>query len=138
VSGPLGGLSFGKDHNDKDCDIVRSANEMFAIGSKLAGCKLMIGKKEFKAAGVTLEDCMGPAPIPIPVQLPNMHGEGTIPAPPTVTVTVPVTVVEPAPIPAPPQYRTEITVTAPKKKVVHHSKPECQNNMELRCVAKAK
>ncbi len=125
ASGPVGGLSFGRSKVDAGCDARMNANEMFGIGSKLAGCKILIQQKNFKAAGVTLEDCMGtPAePVAPVIQI-------TPPPPsPSITVNIPVTVIEPTPAPIAPKVAPSVT----KKAVVRHMRPDCQNELVRVC-----
>src|SRR5208282_404386 len=129
------GLSGGFSRVDGGCD-DRELARSFEGPQTVASCKILINTKKAKKAGVTMEDCMSgvrrqqtiivqapPAPVPTPAPI-------VIPAP-QVSVTV-----TPAPVvtlPAPPQYRTSITVHAPVK----HTKPECQNQLVMRCVAKS-
>jgi len=75
---------------------------------------------------------------PVPVQVIADVPPQVVPVPPA-----PVVIIVPAPavyiaspaLPSPPQYRTEITVTAPKSVKKKHMQPACQNGLELRCVA---
>jgi hypothetical protein len=134
ASGPVGGVSFGRNKVDQGCDTRMDANEMFGIGSKLAGCKLLIQEKKFQKAGVTLEDCMGPKPLPAPEPVAPVTQVVPPPPPPVISVTVPVTVVEPS-LPTTPIVNPQLT-KPPVRKPVRHMQPACQNGMELRCVIK--
>ena len=130
------GGSFGGGKVDQGCD-DRELARSFSGPQTIASCKILISTKKAKKAGITLEDCMKsstPAPEPVSPELLVQ-----VPPPPSpIIVTVPVTIVPlPVPLPAPPQYKTEITVHAPKKKVKHMT-PACQNDMELKCVLKSK
>jgi hypothetical protein len=140
TKGTSGGLTFGgvggglgMDRTDKSCDDIRGANEMFGIGSKLAGCKIFVQTKAAKRGHVTLEDCMNvqpPAPVAAPT--PVMVAPITPVVAPTIIIPTPqVTIINQ--LPAPPEYKTEITVTAPKKKVVRHMPPNCQNELVRVC-----
>lgn len=129
------GLSGGFSRVDQGCD-DRELARAFEGPQTKASCKILVNTKKAKKAGVTMDDCLAgsrgtvifqslPAPAPI-AQAPIV-----IPAP-LVSVTV-----TPAPVvtlPAPPQYRTSVTVHAPVK----HVKPECQNQLVMRCVVHKK
>jgi hypothetical protein len=108
------GASFGSGKIDPNCAALSTAQGFYAMGSRLAACKVIITTKSAKAAGVTLEDCLNVPVRPIVVAAP------VVVAPPVAPVVVNV----PAPAPADPQVvyverpQDEITVTAPKP-VVH-------------------
>ena len=131
-TGLIGG-SFGGGKVDQGCD-DRELARAFAGPQTLASCKILLATKKAKAAGITMEDCL---PAPIPVQI-TVAPPPSVTELPSITVNCPPMVAVPVLTPEPPQYRTEITVTPKKKVQPHHMKPECQNGMELRCVAKGK
>ena len=54
----VAGLSFGGGGIDKNCAAERIAQDYFAMGNRLAACKVIITTKASKAAGVTLSDCL--------------------------------------------------------------------------------
>ena len=106
------------------------ANEMFGIGSKLAGCKLLIKEKKFREAGVTLEDCMGPKPVPVVIE-PVAPVVPVVQTPPPSPTPINVTVVLPPPVAIPVPVKP--TVRKPFQPV-KHMPPACQNGLELKCV----
>jgi hypothetical protein len=59
---PVGG-SFGGGKIDQNCAALEAARQ---ATNKLTFCKVYITNKFVRAAGVTLEDCMGPAPVVVP------------------------------------------------------------------------
>jgi hypothetical protein len=61
---PLIGGSFGGGGIDKNCAAERIAQDYFAMGNRLAACKVITNTKASKDAGVTLADCMA---VPVPV-----------------------------------------------------------------------
>jgi hypothetical protein len=61
----VGGVSFGGGKIDSNCAAERIAQDYYAMGNRLAACKVIITTKYSKAAGVTLEDCMN---VPVPIQ----------------------------------------------------------------------
>jgi hypothetical protein len=75
---PLIGGSFGGGGIDKNCAALATAQNLYAMGSHLAACKVIVTTKAAKDAGVTMEDCMTvpqrqapvviapPAPLPAP------------------------------------------------------------------------
>jgi hypothetical protein len=122
------GGSFGGGKVDQGCD-DRELARAFSGPQTVASCKILIATKKAKKAGITLEDCLQGQRVEVVVK--------EVPAPvvaPTiqpVAITVPVTIVNP--LPAPPEYRTEVDVVAPKKKIVHHLPPNCQNVLVRKC-----
>ena len=113
----VGGLSFGGGGIDKNCSALITAQDYFAMGNRLAACKVITSTKASKDAGVTLADCMN---VPVPVVRTVVP---VVSAPiPTLPVTVQITNNIP-PAPAPIILHEEMTVTAPrpqaKKRVVH-------------------
>jgi len=110
ASAPVGGIAFGKSTKDKECNSVRLANEFIAMGNFEAAAKVLCATKSAREAKLTIEDCRmvtkpsKPEPMPMPVVVPAPR-EIIVPAP-QVTITV-------NPI-APPEYRTEMTIRAPK------------------------
>jgi hypothetical protein len=112
----VGGLSFGGGGIDKNCTAERVAQDYFAMGNRLAACKVITSTKASKDAGVTLADCMN-VPVPV-VRTVVPVVSAPIPAPVTVQITNNI-----PPAPAPIILHEEMTVTAPrpqaKKRVVH-------------------
>jgi len=112
----VGGLSFGGGGIDKNCAAERVAQDYFAMGNRLAACKVITSTKASKDAGVTLADCMN-VPVPV-VRTVVPVVSAPIPAPVTVQITNNI-----PPAPAPIILHEEMTVTAPrpqvKKRVVH-------------------
>ena len=112
----VGGLSFGGGGIDKNCAAERIAQDYFAMGNRLAACKVITSTKASKDAGVTLADCMN---VPVPVVrtvVPVVSAPIPAPVPVQITNNIP-------PAPAPIILHEEMTVTAPrpqaKKRVVH-------------------
>src|SRR5271166_5685164 len=65
---PLVGGSFGGGGIDKNCAAERVAQDYYAMGNRLAACKVEITTKASKAAGVTLADCLNvPVSVPRPI-----------------------------------------------------------------------
>ena len=98
--GVVGG-SFGGGGIDKNCAAERVAQDYFAMGNRLAACKVEITTKASKAAGVTLQDCLQheipyrPVPVP-PVAAPAPSITVNVPTPPAPQIIViepPITVV---------------------------------------------
>ena len=108
----VGGLSFGGGGIDKNCAAERVAQDYFAMGNRLAACKVITSTKASKDAGVTLADCMN-VPVPV-VRTVVPVVSAPIPAPVTVQITNNI---------PPIILHEEMTVTAPrpqvKKRVVH-------------------
>ena len=127
------GGSCGGGKVDHECE-ARELARSFSGPQTAASCKILLNTKDARAAGVTMEDCLRPVPVQVITAVPPQ----VVPIPPA-----PVVIVVPAPVvniaspalPSPPQYRTEITVTAPKPVKKKHMAPQCQNGLELRCVA---
>ena len=131
------GGSFGGGKIDQGCDARELARSFSLTGSRIAACKVLVSTKQAKKAGVTFDDCMGPVVIAAPLA-PVVIREAltTAPVAPIVNITV-----MPAPVmvlPAPPQYRTAVTVTAPKKRVIRHLPPQCQNVVQKACTSTEK
>ena len=125
------GGSFGGGKVDKECE-ARELARSFSGPQTTASCKILLNTKQAKDAGVTMEDCMRPVPPQVVAAVPSQ----AIAAPPVVIVVpAPVVNIASPALPAPPQYRTEITVVAPKPVKKKHMQPACQNGLELRCVA---
>jgi len=110
----VAGLSFGGGKIDKNCAAERIAQDYFAMGNRLAACKVIISTKASKDAGVTLEECLN-----VPVRVTVVAPSATVVAPEPIKVEI----VNNIP---PPQIITiheEMTVTAPrtqaKKRVAH-------------------
>ncbi len=116
----VAGLSFGGGGIDKNCAAERVAQDYYAMGNRLAACKVIITTKASKDAHVTLEDCMNvPLPRPVAVVPPP------VPAPIKVEITNNIPAALPAP--APIILHEEMTVTAPKplakRRAVHRPCP---------------
>jgi len=112
----IGGISFGGGKIDSNCAAERIAQDYFAMGNRLAACKVITSTKASKDAGVTLADCMN---VPVPVVrtvVPVVSAPIPAPVPVQITNNIP-------PAPAPIILHEEMTVTAPrpqaKKRVVH-------------------
>jgi hypothetical protein len=109
----VAGISFGGGGIDKNCAAERIAQDYYAMGNRLAACKVITNTKASKDAGVTLQDCLNVPLRPIVV---------TAPAPvvqpaPQITVNVPPSTTEVYYIPIP---HETVTVVAPKTvKTVH-------------------
>ena len=108
----VGGLSFGGGGIDKNCSALITAQDYFAMGNRLAACKVITNTKASKDAGVTMADCMNAPVRPVPVVVPSIPVAVPVinPAPIQVTVNVP-------PTPAPIIIREEVTVQATKAQV---------------------
>jgi hypothetical protein len=112
----VAGLSFGGGGIDKNCAAERIAQDYYAMGNRLAACKVITNTKASKDAGVTLQDCLNVPVRPIV----------TVPAPvpavqpaPQITVNVPPSTTEVYYIPIP---HETVTVVAPKTvKTVQHA-----------------
>ena len=126
ASAPVGGLSFGGSKKDKECDEFHLAAYFSSIGRNDLALQVLCNMKVAKG----VKNCAElPPPPPPPAPVFEVIGR-PLPTPPPVVIVVPVTVV------APPEYRTEMTVTAPKKKpAVKHLPPNCQNVVTLKCAA---
>jgi hypothetical protein len=117
------GASFGGGKIDPNCAALSTAQGFYAMGSRLAACKVIITTKSAKAAGVTLDDCLNVPVRPIVVAAP------VVVAPPVAPVVVNI----PAPAPVAPQIvyverpHETITVTAPKQSIVkkHYKAHNC-------------
>jgi hypothetical protein len=121
-SGPTFGVSFGGGKIDQNCAELEAARVGLAAGNRVVFCKVYLTNKYVKAAGVTMDDCVGtpeptapivvaPAPEPqLQMSVPNITVN--IPAP-QVTV-IPAPVVPPAP-----------SVAAVARTMPHH-KPPCK------------
>src|SRR5580658_762221 len=73
------GISFGGGGIDKNCAAERIAQDYYAMGNRLAACKVITNTKASKDAGVTLQDCLN------------------VPLRPIVTVPAPALVMQPEP-----------------------------------------
>ncbi len=102
-TGVFGG-SFGGGKIDENCRALETARN---APNRLTFCKIYIKLKDSKAAGVTLEDCMGqdpqpeasvPPPPPSPVQI-------ILPSNTSIATTVPTPI-----LPQPSEHKPEITV----------------------------
>jgi hypothetical protein len=109
---PLIGGSFGGGGIDKNCAAERIAQDYYAMGNRLAACKVITNTKASKDAGVTMADCMNAPVRPVPVVVPSIPVAVPVinPAPIQVTVNVPPTL-------APIIIREEVTVQATKAQV---------------------
>jgi hypothetical protein len=96
---PLLGGSFGGGGIDKNCAALAAAQNLYAMGSRLAACKVIVTTKAAKDAGVTMDDCMTvaqrqapvviapPVAQPVPVQV-SVYFE-TAPVPQVTPVVAP-------------------------------------------------
>jgi hypothetical protein len=115
------GISFGGGGIDKNCAAERIAQDYYAMGNRLAACKVITNTKASKDAGVTLQDCLNVPVRPIV----------TVPAPalvmqpePQITVNVPPSTTEVYYISIP---HETITVTpAPKPAPVHAARKKIE------------
>lgn len=117
------GGSFGGGGIDKNCAALATSQNLYAMGSRKAACKVIITTKAAKDAGVTLEDCLADQPRPIIVVPPPIAQPA-----PSITVNVP---------PAPAAQliylspREETTVTAPKP--LGDAKPATKKHVAKPC-----
>jgi hypothetical protein len=127
----IGGISFGGGKIDSNCAAERIAQDYFAMGNRLAACKVITSTKASKDAGVTMADCMN---VPVPVVrtvVPIVSTPAPAPIKVEITNNIP-------PAPAPIILHEEMTVTAPrpqaKKRVVHKPCPvtEIQNQCAVK------
>jgi hypothetical protein len=117
----VAGISFGGGGIDKNCAAERIAQDYYAMGNRLAACKVITNTKASKDAGVTLQDCLNVPVRPIV----------TVPAPalvmqpePQITVNVPPSTTEVYYISIP---HETITVTpAPKPAPVHAARKKIE------------
>ena len=112
----VGGLSFGGGGIDKNCSALITAQDYYAMGNRLAACKVITNTKASKDAGVTMADCMN---VPVPVVrtvVPIVSTPAPAPIKVEITNNIP-------PAPAPIILHEEMTVTAPrpqaKKRAAH-------------------
>ena len=112
---PLG-LSFGGGNIDKNCAALMTAQNLYAMGSRLAACKVIITTKAAKEGHVTMEDCMT-----VPMVAPRIEHQTRVPETLAPIVVAPVVITAPAPqVLFVPEYHQTITVTPPvKKRIVH-------------------
>ena len=127
----IGGISFGGGKIDSNCAAERIAQDYFAMGNRLAACKVITSTKASKDAGVTMADCMN---VPVPVVRTVVPIVSTpTPAPIKVEITNNI-----PPAPAPIILHEEMTVTAPrpqaKKRATHRPCPvtEIQNQCAVK------
>ena len=127
----VGGLSFGGGGIDKNCSALITAQDYFAMGNRLAACKVITNTKASKDAGVTMADCMN---VPVPVVrtvVPIVSTPAPAPIKVEITNNIP-------PAPAPIILHEEMTVTAPrpqaKKRATHRPCPvtEIQNQCAVK------
>ena len=116
----IGGISFGGGKIDSNCAAERIAQDYFAMGNRLAACKVITSTKASKDAGVTMADCMN---VPVPVVrtvVPIVSTPAPAPIKVEITNNIP-------PAPAPIILHEEMTVTAPrpqaKKRATHKPCP---------------
>jgi len=128
---PLIGGSFGGGGIDKNCAAERIAQDYYAMGNRLAACKVITNTKASKDAGVTMADCMN---VPVPVVrtvVPIVSTPAPAPIKVEITNNIP-------PAPAPIILHEEMTVTAPrpqaKKRATHRPCPvtEIQNQCAVK------
>jgi len=127
----IGGISFGGGKIDSNCAAERIAQDYFAMGNRLAACKVITSTKASKDAGVTMADCMN---VPVPVVrtvVPIVSTPAPAPIKVEITNNIP-------PAPAPIILHEEMTVTAPrpqaKKRATHRPCPvtEIQNQCAVK------
>jgi hypothetical protein len=127
----IGGISFGGGKIDSNCAAERIAQDYFAMGNRLAACKVITSTKASKDAGVTMADCMN---VPVPVVrtvVPIVSTPAPAPIKVEITNNIP-------PAPAPIILHEEMTVTAPrpqaKKRATHKPCPvtEIQNQCAVK------
>ena len=127
----IGGISFGGGKIDSNCAAERIAQDYFAMGNRLAACKVITSTKASKDAGVTMADCMN---VPVPVVrtvVPIVSTPAPAPIKVEITNNIP-------PAPAPIILHEEMTVTAPrpqaKKRAAHRPCPvtEIQNQCAVK------
>ena len=113
---PLIGGSFGGGGIDKNCAAERIAQDYYAMGNRLAACKVITNTKASKDAGVTMADCMN---VPVPVVrtvVPIVSTPAPAPIKVEITNNIP-------PAPAPIILHEAVNVTAPrpqaKKRATH-------------------
>ena len=83
---PLIGGSFGGGGIDRNCAAERIAQDYYAMGNRLAACKVITSTKASKDAHVTLEDCLN---VPVrPIIVSPTVAPLVTPAP-SITVNVP-------------------------------------------------
>jgi len=128
---PLIGGSFGGGGIDKNCAAERIAQDYYAMGNRLAACKVITNTKASKDAGVTMADCMN---VPVPVVrtvVPIVSTPAPAPIKVEITNNIP-------PAPAPIILHEEMTVTAPrpqaKKRATH--KPCSVTEIQNQCAVK--
>ena len=116
----IGGISFGGGKIDSNCAAERIAQDYFAMGNRLAACKVITSTKASKDAGVTMADCMN---VPVPVVrtvVPIVSTPAPAPIKVEITNNIP-------PASAPIILHEEMTVTAPrpqaKKRATHKPCP---------------
>jgi hypothetical protein len=120
------GGSFGAGKVDQGCD-DRELARAFSGPQTVASCKILLNTKKAKAAGITMEDCLGIPPAP-----------PEPPAPVTITQFVPipepsapVIIIEQAPVVLPPP--PVVVPKLRKPKPIHHLPPNCQNVVQRVC-----
>ena len=127
----IGGISFGGGKIDSNCAAERIAQDYFAMGNRLAACKVITSTKASKDAGVTMADCMN---VPVPVVrtvVPIVSTPAPAPIKVEITNNIP-------PAPAQIILHEEMTVTAPrpqaKKRATHRPCPvtEIQNQCAVK------
>ena len=102
----VAGLSFGGGGIDKNCAAERIAQDYYAMGNRLAACKVIITTKASKDAHVTLADCLNVPERPRVILQPAPQ----VPSAPPVSVTVNLPPQPPAQVL--PIFHEYVTVTA--------------------------
>jgi hypothetical protein len=102
----VAGLSFGGGGIDKNCAAERIAQDYYAMGNRLAACKVIITTKASKDAHVTLADCLNVPERPRVILQPTPQ----VPSAPPVSVTVNLPPQPPAQVL--PIFHEYVTVTA--------------------------
>ena len=110
ASAPVGSIMFGKSTKDKECSLIRLANEFIGMGNFDAAAKVLCATKSAKEAKLTIDECrLTVKPQSVVSQNINTSQQVPMIRDTQTTVVVPVTVQ-----PVLPVLHTEITVYAPK------------------------
>jgi hypothetical protein len=129
------GASFGGGKIDKGCN-ARELARSFSGPQTIASCKILLATKEAVTAGITMADCLPVAPV---AMISPIAVEPTPVAPALPAITVNLVLPSNQAVTSAPSNRMvtpAITKKAVRRKM--HMQPQCQNDMELRCVVRAK
>jgi hypothetical protein len=133
---PLIGGSFGGGGVDRNCVAERIAQDYYAMGNRLAACKVITSTKASKDAHVTLEDCMN---VPVrPIVVTPTSAPLATPAP-SITVNVPQSQPQVVYITIPHETvtvtatRAQVKAATPRKRAIHRPCPvtEIQNQCAI-------